>query len=81
MHHVKWLKLFIYNVNFSWLNLPPIFVHRQDQIVTKIAYVYPKILPQPIEFYTGTPVGPVTNIMYGYRLSTSQYAIKNAKKK
>ena len=45
MQHVKWLKLFIYSVNLFWLNLPPVFVHRQDQIGTKIAYVYPKILP------------------------------------
>ena len=31
--------------------------------MTKIAYVHPKILPQPIEFYAGMPVVPVTNSM------------------
>ena len=65
MQHVKWLKLFIYSVNLPWLTLPPVFVHRPDQIATKIAYIYPKILPEPIEFYTGMPVVPVTFSMSG----------------
>ena len=39
MQHVKWLKLFIYSVNLLWLTLPPVFVHRHDQIARKIAYV------------------------------------------
>ena len=37
------------------LTLPPVFVDRQVQIVTEIAYVLPNILPKPIEFYTGMP--------------------------
>ena len=65
MQHVKQLKFFIYSVNLHWLNLPPVFVHRQDQIKTKIAYVQPNILPKPVEFYTGMPVMPVTNSMSG----------------
>ena len=39
VQHVKWLKLFNYNVNLPWITLPPVFVHRQDRIATKIAYV------------------------------------------
>ena len=39
VQHVKWLKLFIYSVNLPWLTLPPLFVHRQDQIATKLEYV------------------------------------------
>ena len=42
------------------------FVHTQDWMATKIAYVEPNILPEPIEFYTGMPVVPVTNSMSGY---------------
>ena len=57
------MKLIIYSVNLPWLTLPPVFVHRQDQTATKIAYVYPKILPETIEFYTGMPVVPVRNSM------------------
>ena len=63
MQNIKLFKLFIYCVNLPWLTVPPVFVHRQDRIATKIAYVYPKILPHPIEFYTGMPVVPVTNSM------------------
>ena len=63
MQHVKWLKLFIYSVNLPWLPLPPVFVHRQDRIATKIACVQPNILPEPIKCYTGMPVVPVTNSM------------------
>ena len=63
VQQVEWLKPFIYSVNLPWVTLPPEFVHRQEQIATKIAYVYPKILPEPIEFYTGMPVVPVTNSM------------------
>ena len=65
------LKLFIYSVNLFWLTLPPVFVHRQEQIVTKIVYVFPKILPKSIEFYTGMPVVPVTNSMSGFMLPWS----------
>ena len=64
----KMLKLFIYSVNLFWLTLPPVFVHRQEQIVTKIVYVFPKILPKSIEFYTGMPVVHVTNSMSGFML-------------
>ena len=46
-----------------WLTLPPVFVHRQDPIETKIEYVWPNILPKTIEFYTDMPVVPVTNSM------------------
>ena len=63
VQHVKCLKLFFYIVNLPWLTLPPVFVHSQDQISTKIAYVKPKKLPEPIELYTGIPVVPVTNSM------------------
>ena len=63
MQPVKWFKLFIHSVNLPWLTLPPVFVQRQDRIATKKAYVYQKILPEPIEFYTGMPVMPVTNSM------------------
>ena len=35
MQHVKSLKLSIYSVKLPWLTIPPVFVHRQDQIVTK----------------------------------------------
>ena len=63
MQHVKWLKLFIYSVNLPWLTQPPAFVQGQNRIATKIAYVYPKILPLPIEFYTDMSVVPVTNSM------------------
>ena len=39
VQHVKWLKLFNYNINLPWLTLPPVLVHGQDRIATKIAYV------------------------------------------
>ena len=70
MQPEKWLKLFIYSVDLPWLTLPQVFVHRQDQIATKISYVYPKILLVPIEFYTGMPVMPVTKSMSANSLST-----------
>ena len=49
--------LFFYSVNLPWLTLPQVFVHKQDQIATKIAYV----LPKPIEFYADMPVVLVKN--------------------
>ena len=36
---VNWLTLIIYSVNLPWVTLPPVFVHRQDRIMTKIMYV------------------------------------------
>ena len=69
MQPVKWLKLFIYSVNLPWVTLPPVFVHRQDRIATKIAYVEPNILPEPIKFYTNMPVVPVTNSMSALKMT------------
>ena len=65
VEHVRWLKLFTYSVNLPWLIVPPVFVHRQDRIATKIEFVLPNILPKPMNFYTGMPVVPVTNSMSG----------------
>ena len=31
----KVVELFIYSVNLPWLTLPPVFIHRQDQIAKK----------------------------------------------
>ena len=46
MQHVKSLKLSIYSVNLPWLNLSPVFVHRQDQIVTRNSICLPKDFTQ-----------------------------------
>ena len=58
-----WFKLLMYSAKLPWLTLPPVFVHRQEQIATKIVYVQPKCLPESIEIYTGMPVVPMTNSM------------------
>ena len=63
MQNVKLLKLFIYSVNLPWLTLPPLFVHRQDQIATKNSVCLAKHSPRTNKFYTGMPVMPVTNSM------------------
>ena len=44
----KTVKTFILGVTLPWVTLPPIIVHRQDQIATQKAYVQPNILPDPI---------------------------------
>ena len=39
VQHAKWLKLFIYSVNLPLLTLPAVFVHKQEGVATKMAYV------------------------------------------
>ena len=63
VQHAIYLKLFICSLNLPWLTLPPLFVHKQDRIATKILYFDSNNLPETIEYYTGMPVVPVTNSM------------------
>ena len=54
------VEILFLSVTLPWLSLPPVVVHRQDQVAKQIVYVQPNILLNPIQIYTGMPMVPVT---------------------